>query len=469
MQFIENHTFDEIKVGDSTSLTRTLRPEDIQLFAVVSGDVNPMHLDPEYAKKSRFQEIIAHGMWGGSLISTVLGTQYPGPGTIYLNQTLRFHRPVMVGDTLTVTVAVKDKNDHNQRITLDCGCVNQNGDTVITGAAEVLAPIEKFTQPWPSLPQVRFVDKTARFEHLIEHTQTLRPATVAVAHPCTAKALQGVMEAVRAKVITPILIGPEHRIRSAATEAEIDLSAFRLIDAPHSHAATTQALGLLREGQAEVLMQGSVEPQEFLRQILTKQAGLRTGRRMSHAYIIDAPTYPRFLFITDAVLNIEPNLEHKRDIVQNAIELAQAIGIAVPKVAILAATQRITPRLRSTIDAAALSKMSENGQIRTGIVDGPISFDNAVSLDPKLAATVKSPVAGRADILLAPDMESATLLAKQLQSLADAQTAGLVLGARVPIVLMGPSDSPLSSVVSCALARIVVHQRRSKQADNLGG
>lgn len=459
MQFIENRTFDEIAVGDIASLTRTLRPEDIQLFAVMSGDVNPMHLDADYAKKSRFQEIIGHGMWGGSLISTVLGTQYPGPGTIYLNQTLRFHRPVNVGDTLTVTVKVVEKNEQNQRLTLECACVNQNGDTVISGKAEVLAPTEKLARPWPTLPGIRFVAKTGRFEQLVEQVRTLKPLTVAAVHPCSATALLAVMEPARVKIVTPILVGPEPRIRSAAAEAKVDLSAFRIVNAPHSHAAAAQAAALVREGEAGALMQGSQDPREFLQSIVSGTAGLRTGRRMSHVYVIDTPTYARLLFITDAALNIAPDLTQKRDIVQNAIDLARTVGIAVPKVAVLAAVEKVTQHLRSTTEAAALTKMNELGQIRDGIVDGPISVDNALSPNPALSEQSRSPVAGRADILLAPDMESGNLLAKQLQSLSEAQTAGLLLGARVPIVITGPRDTALSSVVACALARLLMHEQ----------
>ncbi|PIX75503.1 MAG: enoyl-CoA hydratase, partial [Rhodocyclales bacterium CG_4_10_14_3_um_filter_68_10] len=341
-QFIENRTYEEIRVGDAAMLTRTLRPEDIQLFAIMSGDVNPAHVDPEYAASSLFREVIAHGMWGGALISTVLGTQFPGPGTIYIDQTLHFSRPVVIGDTITVTVTCKQKFDHNHHILFDCLCVNQDGLKVIRGTAEVLAPTEKIRRPRKALPALIVADRELRYRHLIERAKGIESIPMAVVHPCDAEALKGALAARDEDLVVPILVGPERRIRALAEELMLDLAGCSLIDAPHSHAAAAMAVQLARSGQAEAIMKGSLHTDELMAEVVATQTGLRTERRISHVFLMDVPTYPRLLMITDAAVNIEPSLEDKVDIVQNAIDLAHILAIPEPKVAILAAVETVT-------------------------------------------------------------------------------------------------------------------------------
>ena len=460
--YIENKTYDEIKVGDSATLVRTLRPEDIQLFAIMSGDVNPAHVDPEYARSSLFREVIAHGMWGGALISTVLGTQFPGPGTLYVDQTLHFSRPLTLGDTLTVTLTCEKKFEHNHHIVFDCLCTNQEGLTVIHGSAEVLAPTEKIKRLRMALPEFTVSDKGARYRHLLEISKGLAPISMAVVHPCDAESLKGALMAKDAGLVIPTLVGPKDKLRRLSEDLGLSLAGCTIIDVPHSHAAAEVAVQLARSGEVEALMKGSLHTDELMAAVIDKEYGLRTHRRISHVFVMDVPTYPRPLLITDAAINIEPTLEDKIDIVQNAIDLARMIGIPEPKVAILAAVELVNPKMRATLDAAALCKMADRGQITGGLLDGPLAFDNAVSIVSAKTKGIRSAVAGQADILVVPDIESGNMLAKQLEYLADALSAGIVLGARVPIVLTSRADAAESRTTSAAIAMVIAHAGRSR-------
>jgi len=460
MDMIENRTFDEIQVGETASLVRTLSREDIELFAVMSGDVNPAHVDEEYAKSDMFHKIIAHGMWSASLISTLLGTKLPGPGAIYLDQTLSFRHPVSVGDTITVTVTVTAKEEAQHRVTLDCMCTNQRGEVVIRGSALVLAPTEKVKRPRTPLPEVQLLDHGAWYRHLLELASGLTPIRMAVVHPVDSNALLGAIEAAQAGLIVPVLVGPQDKIQAVALAHDIDLSPYTIVPTEHSHAAAEQAVALVRAGKVEAVMKGSLHTDELMHAVLAPGIGLSTARQMSHVFVECVPTYPRPLLITDAALNIYPDLEAKRDIVQNAIDLAHMLGIVAPRVAILSAVETVNPKIYSTLEAAALCKMADRGQITGGIVDGPLAFDNAVSKEAALAKGIVSPVAGQADILVVPDLESGNMLAKQLEYLANAESAGIVLGARVPIVLTSRSDSPLAHQASCALALLLAHSKR---------
>jgi phosphate acetyltransferase/phosphate butyryltransferase len=460
MDYIENRTFDEIKVGESASLVRTLTSEDVKLFAVMSGDVNPAHVDAEYARSDLFHKIIAHGMWGGALISTLLGTKLPGPGAIYLGQTLGFLNPVVLGDIVTARVTVAAKDPEKHRITLECRCTNQKGELVITGSAHVIAPMEKVKRLRAVLPEVHLHEHGARFRQLIDRTKGLPALRTAVVHPVDGNSLRGAIETAQAGVVIPVLVGPEAKIHAAATAEGLDVSPYELVPTRHSQEAAATAVALARAGKVEALMKGSLHTEELMHEVLDRDNGLRTGRRMSHVFVIDAPEYPRPLFLTDAAINIYPDLKDKQDIVQNAIDLAHVLGIETPRVAILSAVETVTPKLRSTLEAAALCKMADRQQITGGLVDGPLAFDNAVSEEAAKAKGIVSPVAGRADILVVPDLESGNMLAKQLEYLADAQGAGVVLGARVPIALTSRADKPLSRMASCALALLLARQER---------
>jgi phosphotransacetylase len=304
---------------------------------------------------------------------------------------------------------------------------------------------------------------TGKYEQLLARCQNLEPIPTAVVHPCEETALAGAIEAGARRLITPILVGPASKIKDIAKKAGIDLGRTQIVDAPHSHAAADKAVELVRQGQAELLMKGSLHTDELLGAVVARETGLRTGRRISHVFIMDVPTYHKVLIVTDAAINIAPNLEDKVDICQNAIDLAISLGLERPKVAILAAVETVTSKMPATIDAAALCKMAERGQISGGVLDGPLAFDNAISKEAAKVKGIRSEVAGDPDILLAPDLEAGNILAKQLSFLAKADSAGLVLGAKVPIILTSRADSVRSRIASCGIAMLAAHARRQRQ------
>ena len=460
-EWIENRVFDVIAIGESAAVVRQLTEDDIALFAIVSGDVNPAHLDPAYAATDLFHRIIAHGMWGGGLISAVLGTKLPGPGTIYLSQDLHFRAPVSVGDTITTTVTVREKNAEKRSVVLDCLCANQDGKPVITGTAIVRAPDEPQRLRRQTLPDVQ-LQRHARFLPIIAQAQALPPVAVAVAHPCDPVTIGAVSELLSLQLAIPILVGPRAKIEAAAATVGFDLSACRIVDVPHSHAAAAEAVALVRRGEAAMLMKGSLHTDELMHEIVATATGLRTDRRLSHVYAMDVPSYDRLLLVTDAAINIAPTLEEKADIVRNAIDVADVLGVAMPKVAVLSAVETVNPALRSSIEAAALCKMSDRGQITGGIVDGPLAFDNAVSLEAAAQKGIVSNVAGMADILVVPDLETGNMVAKQLSFLAGADAAGVVAGAKVPIILTSRADSQRSRIASVAVARLMAEAARLK-------
>ena len=302
----------------------------------------------------------------------------------------------------------------------------------------------------------------SKYERLIARAKEVPPATTVIAHPCDETSLRGPVEAAEAGMIIPILVGPAKKISAVAKEHKIDISRFEIVDAPHSEAAAAQAVALIRESKGELLMKGSLHTDELMREVTSSKTGLRTARRISHVFIMDVPTYPETLFITDAAINIFPDLDVKHDIIQNAIDLFNQTGLGIPRVALLSAVETVTSKIPSTIDAAALCKMAERGQITGGALDGPLAFDNAISPEAAKIKGIKSEVAGRAQILVVPDLEAGNMLAKNLSFLAKADSAGIVLGARVPIVLTSRADSVRSRMASCAVAVLFAHARRTK-------
>lgn len=467
--FIENKIFDEIEIGDTAFVEHMLTRKDIQLFAVMSGDVNPAHLDEEYACSDMFHKIIAHGMWGGSLISTVLGTQLPGPGTIYLAQTLRFLKPVAIGDRITARVTVKEKDNKNKRVTLKCVCLNQDGKEVIDGEAEVIAPCEKVRRKRIRLPEIEFKDVECPHHHqAICMAHGLKPLKTAIVHPVDGVSLRGAIEAAEEGIIEAILVGPKDKILAVAEEENIDLSPYTIIPTLHSHAAAEMAVQMVREGKVESIMKGKIHTDELMLAVMDKQKGLRTGRRMSHVAMLDIPKFPRPLYITDAAINIQPNLAVKVDIVQNAIDLYLVVNGSAPRVAILSAVETVNQDIPSTLDATALCKMAERGQITNALLDGPLAFDNALSEEAAAIKGIHSQVAGKADILVVPDLESGNILFKQLVLLSGAQMAGIVMGAQVPVILTSRASSTIARKASCALALLTVRRRKSGNADMAG-
>ncbi len=457
--FIENFVYDELSVGQSAHIMRTLTRKDIDAFAAVSGDTNPAHLDEAYATNTLFHGIVGHGMWSGALISTVLGTVLPGPGTIYLDQSLQFKHPVRVGDTLTVRVTITAKDEVRKQIALACTIHNQNQALVLEGIAHVIAPSKKMRIARREAPNIQVFEPERRLQHLLSQGQGLGAVLCAVAHPCDAESLRGACEAQRLGLIDPVLFGPEARIRALAEQLSLDIHHLRLINTAHSHASAEAAANYVASGQAEILMKGSLHTDELMQAVLAQQA-LRTKRRMSHLFRFDVPMYDKPLFLSDAALNIRPSLLEKADIVQNAIDAVSIFGIRPPKVALLSAVETINPTLTSTLDAAALCKMAERGQIQGGLLDGPLAFDNAISPVAARIKGLQSAVAGRADILIVPDLESGNMLAKQLGYFAGASAAGIVLGARVPIALTSRADGPSARIASALLAKLLAYEYR---------
>jgi phosphotransacetylase/acyl dehydratase len=452
--FIENHPFDELTVGQSASLSHTVTQRDIDLFATVTGDVNPAHVDPAFAAHDMFHHVIIQGMWGAGLISATLGTKLPGPGTIYLGQDLRFTHPITIGDTVTASVTLIEKKPAKGDVVLRCLCTNQDGREVITGTAYARAPTEKVRVRRVTLPEVR-VERHDRSRTMIARAAAGTPLPCAVVCPVDKVSLLGALSAASAGLIVPTLIGSAARIRQAANDAGADISGLPLIDVEHDSEAAARAVALARTGRVALLMKGDIHTAELMHEVVATGTGLRTAKRISHVYLMDVPEYPRPLIVTDAAINVTPDLADKAAIVQNAIDLAHVIGIEQPRVAVLAAIETVNDRMRSTIDAAALCKMADRGQITGGLLDGPLAFDNAINEAAAAEKGIVSQVAGRADILLVPDLEAGNMLAKQLTFMAGAEAAGLVLGARVPIILTSRADSAETRLASCALAVLV--------------
>lgn len=460
MGSMNNLTFDEIEVGATESLTHTLTQTEIEVLALVSGDANPFYIQEEGASEARADGNITQGVGAEAFISAVLGTKLPGPGMKIIEQNLRFHGTITVGDELTATVTAKKKHREGSVIVFDCRCVNQDGQELVSGTVTVSAPTKRISYKEITPPQL-VLRRGDAFVKLFEACEAIPPITCAVVHPCDRNSLLGPIEAARRGIITPVLVGPEEKIRAVAEAEEVDLSPYSIVSVPHSHEAAQKAVELARSGEVEALMKGSLHTDELMAAIVPSATGLRTSRRISHVFVMDVPSYPRMLLITDAAINIYPKLEEKVDIVQNAIDLACVLGIEQPKVAILSAVETVNPKIESTLEAAALCKMAERGQITGGILDGPLAFDNAISLEAATAKHIVSPVAGHADILVVPDLESGNMLAKQLSYLAGAEGAGIVLGTRVPIVLTSRADSIRGRLASTAVMALVAHARRT--------
>ena len=458
VEFVENRTYDEIRIGQIAELQRTLTSDDVALFGKVSGDLNPTHMDADYARAHGAKGVVGHSLWVTSLISSLLANVLPGPGTVYRGQTSSFYRPVEHGDTLAARIRVREKREGGI-VVFDCEVRNQRNEPVMDGVAEVVAPAERIRVRRLEAPEVS-VRRHDNFAVLFDAVQLLDPVPTAVVHPVDEVSLQGALEAGLDGFIRPILVGPAARIREIAGGLGLDLGSTEIVDAEHSHAAAARAVALIREGRAEILMKGSLHTDEVLSAVLDRVNGIRTARRISHIFVMDVPTYPKLLLVSDAAVNIAPDLEAKADICQNAIDLAHTLGVECPKVAILSAVETIRPKIQSTLDAAALCKMAERGQIQGGVLDGPLAMDNAINPEAARIKKIASEVAGVADVLIVPDLEAGNILAKQLIFLADSEAAGVVLGARVPIVLTSRADSVRTRRASAAIAVLHAHAVR---------
>ncbi|MHA3915388.1 bifunctional enoyl-CoA hydratase/phosphate acetyltransferase [Halovulum sp. GXIMD14793] len=448
-----NRTFDELQPGDVAELDRLVTLDDLCIFATASGNFNPMHLPHEDGDGDGAVENVAPGMFVASLISAVLGTRLPGPGTLYRRQSLEFHGRVLAGEDLICRVEVLEKLDDGG-VRLSTEVRRKTDDTlVLSGQAEVTAPTAHFDRSDIEVPGL-VVQRHRHFDALLDRARPLPPLPTAVVAPDDPKSLGGALLAARESLIVPILVGRAEGIRAAADEAGLDISEFELVNVPGGDKlAAAKACDLVHEGRAAALMKGHLHTDDLLVPMLDKAKGLRIGRRFTHVFVMDVPGQAAPVMVTDAAINIAPDLMTKADIIQNAIDLALSLDME-PRVGILSAVETVTPSIQSSIDAAALSKMADRGQIKGGLVDGPLAMDNAIDRSAAKTKGLGGQVAGRANILVVPGIDAGNMLAKQLSFVSHAEGAGLVLGAKVPVVLNSRSDSKKSRLASCAVAAI---------------
>ena len=459
---IENHIFEELAPGDSAALRRLCTQDDLLVFANVSGNHNPMHIHDADGDGDGEPEAVVPGMFVGALVSAVLGNLLPGAGTLYRSQSFTYHIRAHAGDELESRVTVTGKNERDCTVTLDTEVRRLSDDALIlSGVAEVEAPRKKLRYSSHDLPGL-IVQRHRHFEKLLKRAEPLPALLTAVICPEEPNALAGALLARRHTLIEPLLIGNPDRIAEVAAGLGESLYGIEIVAEPNQEAAARRAVTLVHEGRARALMKGHLKTEQLLRAILDKATGLRAGRRLTHVFVMDVPGLAYPLLVTDAAINIAPDLRTKVDIVQNAIDLAISIGIAEPKVGVLSAVETVNPDIPSSIDAALLSKMAERGQIIGGLVDGPLAMDNAVDIAAARLKGIRSPVAGRAEVLVVPNLDAGNMLAKQLTYLAHAEAAGLVLGAQVPIILNSRADDDMARLASCAVAAL--HHQRSQRS-----
>lgn len=451
---LKNRTLDELAVGDTAELTRLVTLDDLYAFAAASGNYNPMHLPSYDGDGDGKAESVAPGMYVASMISAILGTLLPGPGTLYHHQTLNFHDRAHAGDELTCRVTVTEV-DPSGRVTLDTSVRRTSDDApILAGTARVDAPTKRFAMDDVEIPGL-VVQRHRHFEALLERARPLPPLTTAIVCPEEEKSLGGALLAAEAGILTPILIGDPAKIR-AATDKSLD--GIEILDIPDHDAAARKACDLVNEGRAGAVMKGHLHTDQLLRPMLDKHHGLRAGRRFTHVFVMDVPGMPHPLMVTDAAINIAPDLKTKVDIVQNAINLALSIGQQEPLVAVLSAVETVNPDIQSSIDAALLSKMADRGQIKHGKVEGPLAMDNAVDLGAARTKGLRGDVAGHANILVVPDIDAGNMVAKQLSYISHAEGAGVLLGAKVPVILNSRSDGRMARLASCAVAALHHHR-----------
>jgi phosphate butyryltransferase len=452
-----NTTFDELAVGQTARIERTVTPVDLYAFAHASGNTNPIHRpDLDHATPG---DVVAPSLWVGSLVSSVLGTILPGAGTLYCGQTFRFLSRAHVGDKLIVSVRCIEKREKPVAL-FETKVAKSDGTLVVEGVAEVEAPTVTIVLKDQELPAL-LMERHDHFGVLAARCRALAPMPTAVVCPDDDNSLGGALLSRREGLIVPVLIGARDRIRKTADAAGLDLSGLDIVDiAGHSDAAA-RAVAMVNAKEVRAVMKGNLHSDEILAQVVKKDGGLRGSRRISHVFVMDVPAKESLLFISDAAINIAPDLTTKVDIVQNAIDLAIACGIASPKVGLLAAVETVNVNMPSTLDAAALAKMADRGQIRGGIVDGPLAMDNAVDMEAARTKGITSLVAGQADVLIVPNLEAGNMLAKELTFVARAEAAGLVVGARAPVILTSRADNDKARLASCALAQLYDYWRQN--------
>ena len=454
-----NKTYDEIRIGESAEISRKVERSDLVVFAHASGNFNPVHIPQE---GSHDPDKVAPSMWVAALFSSVLGNVLPGVGTLYRSQHLTFKTRAHLGDRLTIKVTALEKLP-NREVKFACSATLPNGDVVAQGQAVVVAPTQSLDSEIE--PPDLILHRHRKFDRLLAACREAAPMAAAVICPTDKNSLGGVKLAVEEGLIVPILLGDGDRIQKAAEALAFDISGFELVDTgSDDRKACGDAVAMIHSGRAVTLMKGNVHSDDLLGQVAKKDGGLRTSRRLSHVFVMDVPGMEQLLFVSDAAINILPDLQTKVDITQNAITLANACGLAEPKCGILSAVETVNPKIPSTIDAAVLAKMADRGQIKGGIIDGPLAMDNAIDMDAAHTKGIRSLVAGQADILIVPNLEAGNMLAKELTFVARADAAGLVVGAQVPVILTSRSDNEMARLASTALAHLLNHYKNTGQS-----
>ncbi len=447
---IESKTYDEISVGDTAGTEHVLTTEDAMAFASISGFHSMLNSDEQIDRAGGIPPT-GPNMWCASLISGLFSMNIPGPGCTLTDVSLSFKNRIRVGDRILVKVQVTAKDDEAKKVTFDCEAKNGAGVPIFTGTAQLVAPLKK--SRWSTLPVPELIVNNPYRHYLgLIARANLKPAVrTAIAWPCDEVSLGGAVQAFKDKLIVPVLVGSEPKIRGLAETLKLDLGTIEIVDIDNSRLAAIRAVEMARKGEVQMLMKGSLHTDELMGAVVSREGGLRTGRRISHVFALDVPSYHKTLFVTDAAVNIQPDLETKISILQNAIDMMVTLEVVNPKVAILSAVESVNPAIPSTLDAAALCKMVDRGQITGAIVDGPLAFDNAISSDAARIKKITSKVAGDPDLLMVPNLEAGNILFKELQYLAGALAAGVVVGAKVPIVLTSRADGELARMASCAL------------------
>jgi phosphate acetyltransferase len=433
MAFVQNKTFDEIRVGDAVTVQRTLQARDVRAWGTAFGDAAPSAEPADI-----------HGTAGiiTAILTSLVGSALPGPGSAVCTITVRVEAALPIDALLTAKIVVREKRSGEKVVVLDGRCTGPAGQQIATATIEVAAPATQIRREVPE----------HRLEGLLERCHGLKPMLTGVVHPCSAEALAGAVEAAEAGLIVPVLFGPEQELNKIAAAAKLDISSFRIVAVDGPEDSALKAAMAAGAGDVQALMKGSLHTDVLLHAIMQKEAKLRTGRLLSHCAMMSVPTYARRIVVTDVALNIAPDTNQKRDICQNAIGFARALGIDRPKVAVLAAIEMVNTKMPASLDGAILAKMADRGQIVGGIVDGPLDLDAAVDAEAARVKHITSPVAGAADVLLVPNIEAGNMIYKNLTFMADAQMAGLVVGARVPVVLTSRADTPDARRFSAAAA-----------------
>jgi phosphotransacetylase/acyl dehydratase len=452
MTTLTSTAYDALRIGQEASLGRLCRQEDLIVFAHASGGLNPLHLPDVDGDGDGRPEALAPAGWIAALVGAVVGNQLPGPGTVLRSQTLQFVASAQAGDTLQVTLRVAEKlADRGVRLG-----VTVTGPAGLVAKGEVVVTAPAVSRDFADLAVPGLVVQSHRhFDALIARAAALPALPVVVVCPESADALAGAIAARDHGLIVPLFVGAPDKIAAAAAEVGADIAGVEIVAVPDHRAAALRAVALIHEGRGRALMKGHLHTDQILHAILKKEGGLRTNRRLSHVFVMDVPGRDQLLFVTDAAINIAPDLGCKVSIVQNAIDLALGLGVARPKVGILSAVETVTADIPSTLDAAILAKMAERGQITGGDVDGPLAMDNAVDPGAARAKGLTGRVAGRADILVAPNLEAGNMIAKELSFLAHAEAAGVVMGAQVPVILTSRADGVRARLASCAVAVIL--------------